>query len=109
MADWKNSELGFVRKMNPNGRRYPSQGKVHKDGDDGDDGWLCIEHKSRESMPKWLLDAFVQADVNGAAEPHRLPIVGLSYHQGRGKPIQRFVMMRANEFQKWFGTEVGDE
>ncbi len=101
---WKKRELANVRALDPNGRRFPSQGKFHKDGDDGEDGWLTIEGKSRESLPKWFLDAFQQADVNGAAEPHRLPIVLLSYHRGRGYPVQRFVMMRAERFTEWFNN-----
>jgi len=103
---WKDSELASARILSPRGRRYPSQGKRHKDADDGDDGWLVIEHKKRETLPKWFLEAFEQADINGVMEPNRLSIVNISFHRGRGYKVQRFVCMRIESFVDWFGQEV---
>lgn len=103
MANWKRSELDALRTLSPSARRFPSQGKDHKDGDDGDNGWVTVEHKERESMPQWLLHAFEQSDVNFVAEPHRLPLVVISYHQGRGKPVERFVCMRMFYWKGWAG------
>jgi len=95
-----------MRALSPGGRRFASQGKVHKDGDDGDNGWLTVEHKEREKLPAWLVTAFDQARVNGVTEPGRCNIVGLSYHRGQGYPVRQFVMMEMETWLKWFGSNA---
>ncbi len=102
-SHWKNVERQTMTRLG--GTRFPSQGTEFKDGDDGEAGWLTIEHKTRQSMPAWLLKAFAQSDGNHGREPTRLPLVVVALATGiPGKKIQRFYMMRESYFEEWFGN-----
>ncbi|MDE2106183.1 MAG: hypothetical protein KGL39_53685 [Patescibacteria group bacterium] len=99
---WKRHERQTMQSLG--GKRYPSQGTDYKDGDDGETGWLTVEHKTRLAMPIWLHKAFLQSDGNYAREPMRLPLVVLAVAPGvPGKRVERYYMMREKYFKEWFG------
>lgn len=55
---------------------------------------LNVEHKHRKALPAWLTHAVAQAV--GTAEG-RLPVVVLAT-SGRGKPTQRYALLRFSDF-----------
>ena len=52
---------------------------------------LTFECKSRNDVPKWLLDAFDQSGLNARLYPDRENFVALGAHFGRGNPIRVFI------------------
>jgi len=63
--------------------------------------WLVVEAKERQSLPKWIKDAMVQAEgavVRGEGE---LGVVQL--HELNGRHKNDLIVMRLKDFEDWFG------
>ena len=63
---------------------------------------FAVECKERQAIPLWLHDAVDQAIKH--ARPGQLPLVWL--HQLGKRHDNDYVVIRAKEFQEWFG-DVG--
>ena len=104
-ARWKRHERQVARRLGT--VRQPSDGKATPDMVTDR---FAIEHKSRETLPKWLTDAISQAHRNarGAVSENRpkgrLPLVVLSSPQGRGRQPLRLVVMELDVFQQVMET-----
>lgn len=55
---------------------------------------LNVEHKHRKALPAWLTHAVAQAVATAGG---RLPVVVLAT-SGRGRPTQRYVLLRFDDF-----------
>jgi hypothetical protein len=69
------------------GRRQPSQGVPAPDIL-GPGNWKW-EHKARQNLPQWLLDAIAQSDDHDPPSG-----VIISYHPGQGRRVERFAVVR---------------
>ena len=88
------------------GKRQGSRGVAEADvvvGKDDEPGYT-FECKSREDVPKWLLDAFNQSAVNARMYPLKDNFVALGAHFGRGKPIRviiaKEVVLKDDDFER---------
>jgi hypothetical protein len=81
--------------------RLPNSGRGQPDMVAGP---LAIEHKSRKSLPQWLVEAVRQAERN--AGPDQCPLVVLSQAGGRGRKIERYVVMTLDSFTERFGEPL---
>lgn len=102
MADksWKASERAVANVLG--GRRVPVTGRARGDVPDVAHRWLSIEVKSRESLPKWLLEAMSQA--RAAAGISQLPIVVL--HEVGTRHANDLVVLRLADFTAWFVSDL---
>lgn len=96
MADarWKARERAALAKLG--GTRLPSNGRAQPDGLLQVGGIaVAAEHKSRESLPGWLVDAVAQAARN--APDGTLPAVLLTAGAGKGRPCHRLAVVRLDD------------
>ena len=91
-ARWKRHERQAARLLGA--ERTPTTGRSQADISAGP---FCIEHKSRKVLPKWLLGALAQAERN--AVPQQTPMVVLSWAPGQGRKVQRYVLLRFEDWQ----------
>lgn len=87
------------------GKRQGSRGVAEADvvvGKEDEPGYT-FECKSREDVPKWLLDAFNQSAVNARMYPLKDNFVALGAHFGRGNPIRviiaKEVVLKEDDFE----------
>ncbi len=66
---------------------------------------LAVEHKSRASLPGWLLDAVAQAERN--APEGALPVVLLSAGAGPGRPLHRLAVVRLSDLPPLLAAAAG--
>ncbi len=55
-----------------------------------------FECKSRNDVPKWILEAFDQSRLNGRLYPDLANFVAIGAHFGRGHPIRVFIAKEVN-------------
>ena len=99
-AHWKRHERKTARLLGA--ERNPNTGRSQADITAGP---FCVEHKSRKVLPKWLLEALEQARRNAA--PGQTPVVVLSWAPGQGRKVQRYVMLRFEDWAEWHGAPGG--
>ena len=100
VMSWKKMERRVAQMIG--GERTAKHGLASPDA--GNE-WLSVECKFRRALPKWLHQAMAQAVRN--APSGRLPIVWL--HERYKKKEDDFVVIRAGDFQEWFGGWPGRE
>lgn len=78
------------------GLRHPSQGFSHPDVSGL---WFTLEHKYRQfrQYSAEFRKAIAQHDENLVSNPSKIPFIGLSLSEGRGKPIRRFLIYEVKE------------
>ena len=78
------------------GTRHASQGVEHPDVSGL---WFTLEHKYRDwsSYSAEFRKAISQMDANSKMFPHKIAMVGLSLHQGRGKKTRRLLVYEVTE------------
>ena len=89
---WKRAEREIAAALG--GERVPVTGRK---GADVAHEWLAPEVKSREELPKWLVEAVAQARA-GASEG-RLPMVVLP--QVGARHAEDLVVLRLADWQRW--------
>lgn len=92
---WKRCESEIASALG--GERVPVTGRK---GADIAHGWLAPEVKSRESVPKWLVESVRQAR-EGAA-PGKLPVVIV--HQVGDRHTEDLVVVRFSDWRERFGA-----
>lgn len=78
------------------GIRHPSLGVEHPDVSGL---WFTLEHKYRTfgDYSAEFRKAIRQMDINASLFPKKIPFIGLSLHQGRGKKTRRFLVYEVTE------------
>ena len=98
---WKANERATFALLG--GKRTPITGRQRGDAPDGECGagweWLCVECKSRQVVPEWLLEGMDQA--HAAAKPGQLPVV--TVHRVGDRRTGDLVVVRMADFLDWFG------
>lgn len=82
-------------------KRLNGQRTGHTGGADVVTDWLCVEVKSRATLPQWVRDAIGQAKRN--AEIEQLPVAIL--HQTGQRHDGDLVVMTLADFENWFGGD----
>ena len=94
---WKVTERKIAAMIG--GERIPITGRIRGDVPDIEHSWLSPEIKHRKEIPKWLHDAYDQA--NQSAKPDQLPVVIL--HEERQRHQNDYVLIRLKDFVDYFG------
>ena len=94
---WKRLERQTARALGS--ERLPSNGHAQPDIIAGP---FSIEHKARQTLPKWLLAAWEQATRNASAG--QTPLLVLSMPRGRGRRPLRLAVMALEDFADWHGV-----
>lgn len=80
-------------------KRLNGERTGHTGGADVVTDWLCVEVKSRATLPRWVRDAIGQAKRNAGIE--QLPVAIL--HQTGQRHDGDLVVMTLADFENWFG------
>ena len=92
MKCWKKSERRVAELLG--GTRVPVSGRGRGDAPDIAHPALCVEVKSRRTLPVWIKDALVQAEAS--AQDPQLPIAVL--HEDGDRYAQALVVLRLDDF-----------
>ena len=117
MTDWKDNEREIARWAKVGGKpgqRLPSNGKVQADVVTPApplEPLFTFESKRRTgaSFPKWLVEAFDQADLHRRIHRVKDGYVVLAYHSGRGHGIRWFLCKEFNPKADVDGFTATDE
>lgn len=94
-TEWKSTERSIAKLLN--GVRVPVSGRQRGSTPDIQHSVYSIEVKRRSVVPHWLFkDAFEQADASNPGD--LTPIVVVEWAKGRGHKLERFVVMRLEDF-----------
>lgn len=93
---WKRDER-WVPTFMGGGRRHPSQGVAHPDVSGLT---YTAEHKRRQwnGVSGVLKDAVNQAKLNAEMHPEKLPLTFFTFSRGRGKKLERWMMINIDIF-----------
>lgn len=86
-------------------KRLNGQRTGHTGGADVQTDWLCVEVKTRKTLPQWVRDAIGQAKRNAGVS--QMPIAIL--HQTGQRHAGDLVVMSLGDFESWFlsGDDLG--
>lgn len=82
-------------------KRLNGERTGHTGGADVVTDWLCVEVKSRKTLPQWIRDAIAQAKRNAGIEQLALAIL----HQVGQRHDGDLVVMTLADFENWFGGD----
>lgn len=91
---WKQCERAIAHRLA--GSRAGNRGTASPDVQTP---WASVEVKTRQTLPRWLLDAMRQARVNAWGD--RLPLLIL--HETGARHDDDLCILRLADFEAWFG------
>lgn len=107
-SEWKKSERRMAELLSIRGAletaRVPIPGRQRGETPDIAHPWFAIEHKYGKRVLSGVQnEAWEQAEAS-ADEQGLPPLVTLEQRRGPGRPLERFVMMRAEQFVELLET-----